>query len=173
MDYGKYEFIKNFIEQKAQTSSVNSDEVLLFKNKDNVVAYITYIEFLLIDQVIKEGNEFWRSKTSIYRWLNSALNMNSNKFSGLLIGIKMNSRNISLEFFSFGYYGHDLNSRLFKNLWTKLNSFYGGHRGARIFAKLNSKKLGGLNSPASPMLNPILFYTIQNFKCFLSGGSRG
>ena len=66
--------------------------------------------------------------------------MNSNKFSGLLIGIKMNSRNISLEFFSFGYYGHDLNSRLFKNLWTKLNSFYGGHRGARIFCKAEFEK---------------------------------
>lgn len=159
MDCGKYEFIKNFIEQKAKTSLVNSDEVLLFKSKDNISAYITHLEFLIIDQVIKNGDEFWKSKTNIYRWLNSEANMNSNNPGALHIGIKMNSKNISLEFFSVGYYGCDLNSKMYKKLWVKLNSFYGKNKGARVFCKSEFENTGWVEFSGIPYAesNPFLF----------------
>jgi hypothetical protein len=159
MDCGKYEFIKNFIEQKAKASLVNSDEASLFKNKDNVSAYITHLEFLIMDGILKDGNEFWRSHTNIYRWLNSGAIVNSKSSRELYIGVKMNSRNISLEFFSIGYRGCDLNSKVYKKLWVKLNSFYGRSKGVRVFCKTEFENTGWVEFSGVPYAesNPFLY----------------
>ena len=142
MDNGKYEFVKNFLTQKTKTSLVNSEEVFLFKNSNVVMVYINYIEFLMIDAVVQPGNEFWKSKSPIYGWLNSESNMNSKYIKEILIGIKMDSKDMSLEFFSIGFFGRGLNSKIYKDLWSSLNSIYGKKNISRAFCKTEFQGTG-------------------------------
>jgi len=142
MDEGKYEFLKNFIKQKTKTSLVNSEEVFLFKNSDVVIVYINYIEFLVMDHLVQCGNEFWKGTTPIYRWLNSGSDLNSKNIRDILIGIKMNSKDMSIEFFSIGFFGYDLNSKIYNELWVKLNSLYGRKNGSRVFCKTEFQGTG-------------------------------
>lgn len=142
VDSGKYEFVKNFLTQKTKTSLVNSEEVFLFKNSNIVMVYINYIEFLMIDAIVQPGNEFWKSNTPIYGWLNSESSVNSNNIKKMHIGIKMDSKDMSLEFFSIGFFGCELNSKQYMDLWSSLNSVYGRKNISRAFCKTEFQGTG-------------------------------
>jgi len=101
------EFILNFMRQRRYAPSGHFSFYNIDKNY--MVTYLHYCEFMIIDKIT--GNEFIKNKSVIYTWLKNGPQMNSFELRNLLIGLLVNTEKFTIEFFSFGFAGYDVNSR--------------------------------------------------------------
>ena len=128
MNTPKSEFIKNFIEQRSMPPFVNASEGFLFNGDDTIIGYLTHIEFLILQRVIKSDNEFYNYDSRLLFWLNSKKNLHSIKSNDFMIGVYLNSKNVLVEFFCLGIKNTNMYSNEFNRLYMDMYSLYGNNK---------------------------------------------